>query len=59
DNIYNLSQKLLSYKDKCLSRVYLECAKKYLKAGKIREAEDFFIQSKRLSFWNYISDRYF
>ncbi len=58
DNIYDLLPNLLSYKGKCLSKVYLKCAKIYAHAGKKRAAEDFFTQSKRSSFCNYILNRY-
>jgi glycosyltransferase involved in cell wall biosynthesis len=59
DNIYHLTPDLLSYKNKCLSRVYLKCAKISAKAGKTREAEDFFAKSKKSSFCTYILGRYF
>jgi len=59
DNIYHLSPNLLSYKGKCLSKIYLKCAKIFANAGKKREAEDFFTQSKKMSFCNYILERYF
>jgi len=58
DNIYDLSPKLLSYKGKCLSKVYLKCAKSYAHAEKEREAKDFFTRSKMESFYNYILERY-
>ncbi|RKY06138.1 MAG: glycosyltransferase [Planctomycetota bacterium] len=58
ENIYHLSPNLLSYKNRCLSKVYLRCARISAKAGKKRDAEDFFTQSKRSSFCNYILDRY-
>ena len=59
DNIYHLSPNLLSYKGKCLSKIYLKCAKIFANAGKKREAEDFLAQSKKVSFCNYILERYF
>jgi glycosyltransferase involved in cell wall biosynthesis len=59
DNIYHLTPNLLSYKNKCLSKIYLKCAKISAKAGKAREAEHFFAQSKKLSFCNYMLGRYF
>jgi glycosyltransferase involved in cell wall biosynthesis len=59
DNIYNLSPNLLSYKNKCLSKIYLRCAKIYAKAGEKHAAEDFFTRSKKLSFCDYILGRYF
>lgn len=58
EDIYHLSPSLLSYKDKCLSRVYLRCARISARAGKKREAEDFLAQSKKSSFYTYILDRY-
>lgn len=58
DNIYDLLPELLSYKGKCLSKVYLKCAKIYAHAEKKHEAEDFFTQSKKSSFYNYILERY-
>lgn len=58
DNIYDLLPNLLSYKGKCLSKVYLKCAKIYVHAEKKHAAEDFFTQSKKSSFCNYILDRY-
>ncbi len=58
DNIYHLSPKLLSNKNKCLSKIYLKCARMLAKAGEKRAAEDFFLRSKNASFYNYILDRY-
>lgn len=58
DNIYNLSPGLLAYKDRCLSKVYLRCAKIFERAGNKREAEDFFFRSKKASFSNYVLARY-
>ncbi len=58
DNIYHLSPNLLSCKSKCLSKVYLKCAKISANAGKERAAEDFFTRSKKSSFCNYILNRY-
>ena len=59
DNIYHLTPNLLSYKNKCLSKIYLKCAKISAKAGKTREAKDFFAKSKKSSFCNYMLGRYF
>lgn len=58
NNIYNLSPGLLAYKDRCLSKVYLKCAKIFELAGNKREAKNFFSQSKKSSFSNYILARY-
>ena len=58
DNIYHLSPNLLSYKNKCLSKIYLKCARMLAKAGEKRVADDFFLKSKKVSFCNYILDRY-
>jgi glycosyltransferase involved in cell wall biosynthesis len=58
DNIYNLPQSLLSYKNICLSKVYLKCAKISARAGKKRETENFLIKSRKSSFYNYILQRY-
>ncbi len=58
DNIYHLPPNLLSYKNKCLSKIYLKCARMLAKAGEKRAAEDFFSKSKKTSFYNYILNRY-
>jgi glycosyltransferase involved in cell wall biosynthesis len=59
DNIYHLPSALLSYKGKCLSKIYLRCARISAKAGKKRESEEFFARAKKSSFWDYILGRYF
>jgi glycosyltransferase involved in cell wall biosynthesis len=59
ENIYHLSPHLLSYKNKCLSKIYLKCAKIFVKAGKKQEAKTFFSKSKKISLVNYILGRYF
>ncbi len=58
DNIYHLPSNLLSYKDKCLSKIYLKCAKMSERAGKKSEAEKFYKQFKKTSLLNYILKRY-
>ena len=58
DNIYHLSPNLLSYKNKCLSKIYLKCARMLAKAGEKRVSDDFFFKSKKVSFCNYILNRY-
>ena len=58
DNIYNLSPNLLSYKDKCLSKIYLKCARISANAGKEKATKEFFNKSKKSSFYNYFLERY-
>jgi glycosyltransferase involved in cell wall biosynthesis len=59
DNIYKLPPNLLSYKGRCLSKIYLKCARILANAGEKRLAEDFFTKSKKLNFCNYMLGRYF
>jgi len=58
DNIYDLSDELLSYKNKCLSEIYLKCARICERADKNNEAQDFYNKAKSLRFFNYIYQRY-
>lgn len=58
ENLYRLPPNLMSYRNRCLSRVYFLCGNISAKAGKNRQAEDFFAKSKKASFWNYILRRY-
>jgi glycosyltransferase involved in cell wall biosynthesis len=58
NDIYQLPPNLLTHKNKCLSRVYLKCARIFTKAGKKHEAEESFCRSRKLSFYNYILNRY-
>lgn len=58
ENIYHLSPNQLSYKNKCLSKIYLKCAGILAKADRKEEAKVFFKKSKKMSFSNYILNRY-
>jgi len=59
ENMYRLPSELLSYKNQCLSRVNLLCARIAARAGKTREAEDFYTTSRKLSLCSYLLGRYF
>jgi len=58
-NIYHMPTELLSYKDQCLSKIYLRCAGILAKAGQKNNSEKFFEKSKESSFWDYMLGRYF
>jgi len=58
DNIYHLPSNLLSYKGKCLSQVYLKCARISAKAGKEKAAQEFIEKSKKSNLYNYLLERY-
>ena len=59
DNIYHLPPKLLSNKNRCLSKIYLKCARMSTIAGKKSMAEDFFLRAKKTNFCSYVLNRYY
>ncbi len=58
DNIYNLSPDLLSCRDRCLSIMYVWCAKRCAKAGRKSEAKKFFDKARKSSLSAYVLSRY-
>lgn len=58
DDVYGLTSALLSYKGRCLSKVYLKCARIFTKAGDKSKAKEFYKKARRSDLINYIIDRY-
>lgn len=58
DNIYHLPSGLLSGRNKCLSKIYMRCARIYEQAGKQQQAREFYLKSKKASVSNYLLNRY-
>lgn len=54
DNIYNLSDEILANKNRCLSQIYLRCARIMLKADDKQAANKFFKKAKKASLLNYV-----
>ncbi len=59
DNIYHLSPTLLSNRNKCLSKIYLKCARMFAKAEKKQLANSFFLKAKKASLCNYLLNHCF
>jgi glycosyltransferase involved in cell wall biosynthesis len=58
DNIYQLPSGLLSGRNKCLSKIYMRCARIFERTGKQQQAREFYLKSKKASVSNYLLNRY-